>query len=47
LLRTNWTALALTDARECTDIVVLIMNEDLMVKRNHGTRRVWKTTYTC
>jgi len=23
------------------------MNEDLMVKRNHRTRRVWKTTYTC
>jgi len=23
------------------------MNEDLMVKRNHRTRSVWKTTYTC
>jgi len=23
------------------------MTEDLMVKRNHRTRRVWKTTYTC
>jgi len=23
------------------------MNGDLMVKRNHRTRRVWKTTYTC
>ena len=22
------------------------MNEDLMVKRNYRTRRVWKTTYT-
>jgi len=23
------------------------MNEDLMVKINHRTRRVWRTTYTC